>query len=130
VLAARDAVVAATGLGAAVRVRALRGSSDERPLPPALVDLLVVALSGDPVATPSIHAFFDGVDDYLALTTTTRAATAAGLEAGAVLDPAGGESVIIEMETVAGAGEPDSEVTVILRRHARVADSATLSMMG
>jgi hypothetical protein len=82
------------------------------------------------VATPSIHAFFDGVDDYLALTTTTRAATAAGLEAGAVLDPAGGESVIIEMETVAGAGEPDSEVTVILRRHARVADSATLSMMG
>jgi hypothetical protein len=47
-----------------------------------------------------------------------------------VLDPAGGESVIIEMETVAGAGEPDSEVTVILRRHARVADSATLSMMG
>ena len=130
VLAARDAVVAATGLGAAVRVRALRGSSDERPLPPALVDLLVAALSGDPVATPSIHAFFDGVDDYLTLTTTTRAATAAGLEAGAVLDPAGGESVIIEMETVAGAGEPDSEVTVILRRHARVADSATLSMMG
>ena len=96
-----------------VHVRALRGSADERPLSADVMRLLEGLMIGDDSQQSSLHVFSDGVEDYLALTTTIRVATEAGLAPGSMLAL---DDVLVEAELTdqqAGAG---AEVTILVRR--------------
>ena len=114
-LAARDLVDEVVAQDRSVHVRALRGSADARPLPPDVMGLLETLVLDDAEEAeelqPSIHVFTDGVDDYLALSTSLSAASRAGLPPGASLEIDG---ITVESELTDQGTE--AEVTVLVRR--------------
>ena len=117
VLAARQ-IVEASGLRETpVHVRALRGSSDARPLPEDFVDRLSDMVSGDADPGASIHVFFDGYDDYLAITLPGSAAARHGFLPGDVEDHG---CCLIEVSYVGDEerADTDAEVTVMVSRPA------------
>jgi len=120
VLAARQIVAAAAAQEVPVHVRALRGSADPRPLDPDLVDSLVRMVVGAPDAGASIHVFFDGFDDYLAITVAAVVAAQAGFVPGSATSG----DCAIEVEYVAEEHGPAAEVTVMVARASSVVDPA------
>lgn len=119
VLAAHEVVAAAAAQGVPVHVRALRGSPDPRPLDASLVARLIRITVDDDEAGASIHVFFDGYDDYLALTLPAVAAARGGFVAG-WSDEVGDSAV--EVEYVGDEGGLAAEVTVMISRASSVAD--------
>ena len=114
-LAARDLVDEAVAQDRSVHVRALRGSADARPLPAHVLGLLETLILDDADDAaglqPSIHVFTDGIDDYLALSTSLSAAARAGLPPGASLEF---DDITVESELTDQGTE--AEVTVLVRR--------------
>jgi signal transduction histidine kinase len=125
VLAARQVVSEAATRNAPIHVRALRGSSDARPLPSDFIARLTDVVTDDADAGASIHVFFDGHDDYLAVTVPGATAARAGFTPGEAEDHG---CCSIEVSYV-GDDPRDSEVTIVVSRP--VESSATApSVMG
>ena len=124
VLAARQVVSEAALRHAPIHVRALRGSPDTRPLPSEFIARLTDLVTGDPDADAgagaSIHVFFDGHDDDLAVTLPAATAARAGFTPGGIEDHG---CCSIEVSEV-GADPGDAEVTIMVSRRA---ESATPS---
>lgn len=119
VLAARHIVTAAAAEGVPVHVRALRGSADPRPLDAGLVVALTrMTIAGLDSGT-SVHVFFDGREDYLALTVPAAVAARAGFVAGWAESF---DDCHVEVEYVADEVGADAEVTVMVSRPSSVAD--------
>jgi hypothetical protein len=123
VLAARQVVAGAAARGVPLHVRALRGSADDRPLPADFIDSLIAMLVTESDAGASIHVFFDGYDDYLALTLRATASRRAGFEPGWATDLA---CCAIEVSYVADDEGPDAEVTLMVSRPSVVAPPAVV----
>ena len=120
VLAARQVVSEAALQNAPVHVRALRGSSDARPLPQEFIARLIDVVTGDPDSGASIHVFFDGHDDYLAVTVPAATAAQAGFTPGDIED-----HVCCSIEVSHVGDDPrDSEVTIMV---SRAAESSALA---
>lgn len=121
VLAARQVVAASALRDTPIHVRALRGSSDERPLPVDFISRLSDMVTADPDAEASIHVFFDGYDDYLAVTLPAPAAARAGFVPGAVEHHG---CCAIEVSYVGDEDRADAEVTVMVSRGVEVEEAA------
>ena len=119
VIAAREIVSGAALLDTPVHVRALRGSTDPRPLPSDFIDGLVAMLTADPDASASIHVFFDGYDDYLTLTLPAAVAAGGGFAPG---DPVDLGCCGIEVSFADGDDAGGSEVTIIVSRVAEITE--------
>ncbi len=83
-LTARDLAIAASDQGIPVVVRALRDSSDARPVPPEVMTILKRILMGS--ASPTLQVMTDGRMDYLTVQTVASATVGTGLALDAVLD--------------------------------------------
>lgn len=121
VLAARQVIAASVLRGTPIHVRALRGSPDTRPLPADFITRLSDMVTANPEAEVSIHAFFDGYDDYLAVTLPASAAARAGFVPGAVEDQG---CCAIEVSYVGEEDRSDADVTVMVSRSAEVDEAA------
>jgi hypothetical protein len=120
VLAARHVVAAAGAVGVPVHVRALRASADPRPLDPDIVRLFTRLVTTHPDAGASIHSFYDGRDDYLALTTSAAAAESVGVPPG--WTGSDGERWSAEVDYVGDEHGPDAQVTVLVWRTSTVVE--------
>lgn len=118
VLAARQIVAAAAAQEVPVHVRALRGSTDPRPLDPDLVTALIRMVTSDPDAGASIHVFADGYDDYLTITVPAVVAAQAQFVPG-WSDQVG--ECTVEVEYVGDEHHLTAEVTVIVSRTSSLA---------
>ena len=123
VLAAREVVAAAAAQEVPVHVRALRDSTDPRPLNTDLVATLTRMVVMDPDAATSIHAFFDGYDDYLTITMPAVMAARSGFVPGWT-DEIG--DCAVNVEYVGVEHGPAAEVTVIVSRASSVAKQVAL----
>lgn len=115
VMAARQLVAAATLHQCPIHVRALRGSSDTRPLPADFIAALCDLVTGDADTEASVHVFFDGVDDYLAITLPASVAIRSGFAPGDLQDHG---CCTIEVSFVDVEDRVRSEVTVMVSRAA------------
>ena len=122
VLAARQIVAAAAAQQVPVHVRALRGSANPRPLDPGLVATLtgMVVADAEDDAGASIHVFFDGHDDYLAISLPATAAARAGFVPGWSHEA---DCCSIEVEYVGDDHAPSADVTVMVSRASSVTDA-------
>jgi hypothetical protein len=118
VLAARQIVASAAAQEVPVLVRALRGSTDPRPLDPDLVTALTRMVTSDPDAGASIHVFADGYDDYLTITVPAVVAAQAQFVPG-WSDQVG--ECAVEVEYVGAEHHLTAEVTVIVSRTSSLA---------
>ena len=69
----------AASLGVPVSVRAISASSDQRPLPARIEDLLATAVSTTTDIRPTIQVFNDGRQDFISLLIDRNGLTSAGL---------------------------------------------------
>ena len=113
VLAARQVVAASALRDTPIHVRALRGSPDTRPLPMDFVSRLSDMVTAHPEGEASIHVFFDGYDDYLAVTLPASAAARAGFAPGTVEDHG---CCAIEVSYVGDERGITADVTVLVSR--------------
>jgi hypothetical protein len=121
VLAARHVVAAAGVVGVPVHVRALRSSTDPRPLDPEIIRLLTQLVTVYPDAAASIHAFTDGHDDYLSVTTTSEAAAWVGIGPDWTLELEDGQVGGAEIDYVGDERGPEARVSILVWRTSCVA---------
>lgn len=100
-LTARDLAITASDRGIPVVVRALRDSSDPRPLPGEVVQIVqeVLLMSQQ----PTLQVVTDGRADYLTVQSTASAVTRAGL---ALDEPVDRDGVLMEAMVVGEEADP------------------------
>lgn len=122
--AAQHIVTTAVFADVPVHVRALRSSADPRPLDHRVLEALAGVASADADRPASIHVFYDGLDDYLSLTTTESLARTWGFAPESIQTFG---DAILETEFTDSAEGDDPDVTLLLRRSAVAPDAPFLA---
>lgn len=108
---ARQLVERVAAIGVRLDVRSLGSSSDDRPLPVTVTELLARVLSTRVDTPATIQSFTTGVDDHLSVATSPQALDEAGLGGTDLLEV---DDVIVEVDIDAQGG--DARGTVLVSR--------------